>query len=150
MAHHRRIDWHDRIKAVEREFVAARKAADWLLDSLTRIRVVLPPEAQIRDAMTMSENLEGTYIIRLFAAFEAGLRSYWSTLRVTDPPSRDLIDAIAARRSIPDESKESVHEVREYRNGLVHEGEGPAESVTLSAAARRLQRYFSRLPDEWG
>ena len=48
----------------------------------------------------LSVRLEGTYVIRLFAEFETGLRLYWATIRQTEPPTQHLLDGIAARRAI--------------------------------------------------
>ena len=149
MAQNRRDEWHTRIKAVEREFIAARKAADDFLAALDKGTTTLPPDTKIRDANAMSDNLEGTYLIRLFAAFESGLRSYWVTLRDSKPPVTDLIDAIAARRAIPDDWRDDAHSVRKYRNQLVHESDSEVEEVGIAVARGALQRFFSRLPEEW-
>jgi hypothetical protein len=101
-----RDKWIERIKAVEREYLAARKAVDDFITAMSRGTTTPPPNTEVRDVHTMSENLEGTYLIRLFAAFESGLRSYYATFKETTPPSKDLIDSIAARRRIPDDLKE--------------------------------------------
>ena len=45
MATNRREDWHTRIKGVEREFVAARKAVDDFLAALTHSGVRAAGEA---------------------------------------------------------------------------------------------------------
>jgi hypothetical protein len=148
MARHVRWDWLDRIKAVEREFLVARQAVDDFVAGMDSGAAKLPPNTKLRDANAMSDNLEGTYLIRLFSAFESGLRSYYATLKGTMPPAKDLIDAVAARRGIPDDDRDAVHEVREYRNGLVHESEG-AGSVNLREARSRLCTFFARLPDDW-
>jgi hypothetical protein len=147
MAKQQRRKWHSRIKDVEREFTAARKAADDLLSALQIGTAILPSDTKVRDANNMSKNLEGTYLIRLFAAFEAGLRSYWETFRDTIPPSRDLLDAIAAKREIPDRDRDAVHEVREYRNSLVHEEDATVDPISLKVARGNLHAYFSRLPE---
>ena len=84
----------ERIKAVEREFLSARKAVDDFLIALEQGTTQLPPNTKIRDVHTMSENLEGTYLIRLYAAFESGLRSYWSSLRDKNPPAKVLIEVL--------------------------------------------------------
>lgn len=97
----------------------------------------------------MADNLEATYLIRLFAAFETGLRSYWQSVRPTVPPVKDLIDSVTARREISLDSRDEVHQVREYRNSLVHETDEEIEPVTLADAQSRLSRFFSKLPFEW-
>src|SRR5438132_852064 len=124
MATQRRREWLERIRAVEREFLVARKAVD---DFLAAVRSGdtgrLPPNTKLRDVEAMSDNLEGTYLIRLFAAFESGLRSYWKAVRrrKTKPGTEQLIKSVAASRNIPDDLTEDVHKVRKYRNSLVHE-----------------------------
>lgn len=69
--------------------------------------------------------------------------------RPTEPRMRDLLDAIAARCYIPDDWLDHVHEVREYRNALIHEGEEKRTRITLATARRYLCRFFSRLPADW-
>lgn len=150
MAKQRRTEWLERIRGVEREFLTARQAVDDFVDALKLGTAELPPNTKERDVNAMSEHLEGTYLIRLYAAFESGLRSYWETLgRDTVPPSKDLIDSIAARRVIPDDVREEVHEVREYRNGLVHENDAEATAVEIGESRSRLCTYFARLPNDW-
>lgn len=150
MAKQSRYEWLDRIKAVEREYFAARKAVDDFLAAIRAGAAKLPPNTKIRDAETMSDALEGTYLVRLFAAFESGLRSFWATVKDSTPPSRDLIDGVAARRSIPDETRDGAHVVRRHRNGLVHEGSDEVATITLATSRGRLCTFFARLPDEWG
>jgi hypothetical protein len=144
-----RDEWLERIKAVWREYLVARRAVDDFVAAPERSQSALPPNTKLRDAQAMNGNLEGTYLIRLFAAFESGLRSYYATLKVTTPPAADLIDSIAARRNVPDDLREEVHGVREYRNSLVHEGNEAVEAVELGEARSRLCTFFARLPDDW-
>jgi hypothetical protein len=69
-------EWQTRIKAVEREYVAARQATDRFLESTHRDPTLLRGDLRYREIVRASENLEGTYLIRLFAEFETGLRLY--------------------------------------------------------------------------
>jgi hypothetical protein len=118
-----RSDWHEHIKDVEREFRAARIAVDRLKDQATANPDILNKDggtrAYLRDA---DRNLEGTYLVRLFAAFEAALRSF-DRARHNDP-TRDqvasvLIDTTAGRRG-------------QGISAAVREGHTPcAESVTI-------------------
>lgn len=144
-----RDDWLDRIRAVEREYLVARQAVGEFIAVLDRDPDKLPPNTKVRDANAMRDNLEGTYLVRLYAAFESGLRSYYATLKETTPPAIDLINAIATRRKVPDDVRDEVHEVRKYRNSLVHEGEESIEAVGIGAARGRLCTFFARLPDNW-
>jgi hypothetical protein len=144
--------WFGRIKAVEREHSATRLAVDRLLSDAQRDPTVLPSEQlRIRDVLQTSERLDGTFIIRLFAEFETGLRLYWPSARATDAPARtrDLRDSLAATRRIPHDDLANGHLVREYRNSLVHERDEPTESIPVPIARKYLCKFFARLPPNW-
>ena len=148
----KRIEWIDRIREVEREFKAIHVGATRLLADARNDPTILALEAiRPRDVENAAARSEGTYIIRLFADFETGLRSCWNSVRATDPPARtrDLIDGIAAMRQIPDSHRDSVHEVRDYRNALVHERDEPINAIDIADARHRLCGFFSHLPLEW-
>jgi hypothetical protein len=151
MAKQRKWDWLDRIKGVEREFLAARKAADDLVAALNGGTAEPPRNTEVRDVTNMYNNLEGTYLIRLYAAFESGLRSYWRSARKnrSRPGTEQLVNMVSSKCSIPDNIRDEVHEVREYRNSVVHEGDDEVVAVTITIARSRLCTYFARLPDEW-
>ena len=146
---HDRDDWLSRIKAVEREYLAAQFAIDWLRTVADRDTKVLAGKLKLRDLREASERLQGTFIIRLFAEFEAGLRSYWSTLKDTHPGAQDLLEAVAARRRIGADTRMNAHAVREYRNSLVHERAEPVASITMMNTRSTLCRFFSFLPRQW-
>lgn len=147
----RRDDWQSRIKAVEREYFSVRIAMDWLLETARRDPGVLRDRVDPRDVNRASEELEGTYLIRMFAEFETGLRLYWETSWGTHPPTQDLLDGMAARRNIPDDPhRKEAHAVRRYRNSLVHEREDEdVEPIPISTARGHLCRFFSFLPFQW-
>lgn len=107
------------IKAVEREYLILRSAIDRLLAesdgrAAAGVRAVAWRLGDVRQA---AEHLEGTYIIRLFAEFETGLRRFWQAKRRADPPARtrDLMEGVAAMRRIPPAHCQDAHEVRDYR-----------------------------------
>jgi hypothetical protein len=51
-------------------------------------------------------------------------------------------------RAIADSVRLEVHQVREYRNSLVHDRDDPAPPVTLSNARRSLNNYLGgKLPE---
>ncbi|MCC6126159.1 MAG: hypothetical protein IT426_14450 [Pirellulales bacterium] len=138
-----------RIKAVEVEYIAVRFAVDRLLEIARHNPLELKNTFKPQDLQDAWHHLENTYIVRLFAEFETGLRSYWSTLKATLPQTRDLIDGIRARRRIPDEQIANIHRVRQCRNAIVHERDEDAESVTIGMARHYLCKYFSYLPQSW-
>ena len=51
-----------------------RLAVDRLLEGARRDPTILSGDLNLHDIINASERLEGTYIIRLFAEFETGLR----------------------------------------------------------------------------
>lgn len=104
-----------------------------------------------RVARNLKGNLEGTYLIRLFAAFEAGLRDAWLKKwgRTTEPPVGALINAAGATRMISQDAIDRAHQVRDCRNGLVHQGETPADHVGIDECRKYLCEFFSKLPKDW-
>src|SRR5438477_5339863 len=131
------FEWLERIKAVEREHAATRLAVDRLLSAAQHDPTVLPSEKiRVRDVRQASARLDGTFIIRLFAEFETGLRLFWPSARATDAPSRarDLLDGVAATQRVPHDDLANAHAVREYRNSLVHEREEPEAPISVPIA----------------
>ena len=126
-------DWQARIKAVEREYMAVRQAIDWFRESVRGDPTILRGDLRPKEIVPASENLEGTYVIRLFAQFETGLRQYWLTFRDTHPKTEDLLNGMATREKIPYDHLENAHAVREYRNNLVHEREGEMDPIPVGA-----------------
>lgn len=150
MAANTRWDWHFRIRGVEREFVVARAAMTFYGESIDR-DARLPPGVNGGNVRDTSRNLEGTYVVRLFAMFESGLRSYWRVARSREEllATRVLIERIGGKHNIPLADRALVHEVREYRNDLTHRRDRSPKPVGISEALTRLQRYFARLPESW-
>jgi hypothetical protein len=138
------------VKAIEREYSALRLAAHRLVEQARDDPSILKKDAiGSRDLGNASQNLEGTYLVRLFAEFETGLRLYWATIRPSHPRTEDLVNRVASKRKISDELIKAVHSVREYRNSLVHEREDETNPVSLSAARSCLCEFLSRLPENW-
>jgi hypothetical protein len=145
------LQWVRRIRAVEREHSAVRLAIDRLLVDAQRAPLLFKGELTLRDIRHAADRLDGTYMIRLFAEFETGLRLFWPTAKTTDPPSRtrDMVDGVAATWHIPYDQIRDAHAVREYRNTLVHEREAATASISISEARGHLCRFFSFLPRDW-
>src|SRR6266849_750292 len=142
-------EWQDRIKAVEREFVAMRQAADHFRQAALDDPTIVHGNLKYGHIVEASRNLEGTYVIRLFAEFETGARQYWTANWDTDPKTVDLLNGLAARCGIPDTQRNNGQLVREYRNSLVHEREDKTESVPIAVARGYLCHFFSFLPPQW-
>ena len=150
-----RFDWLEHLREVSGEYAAAREAVDWLRKHLEKAPVLLPPDSEARKHLGKAqENLEGTYIVRLFAAFEAALRSYDRAKhkdpnRITD--ASILIDQIGGKRGrgIASEIREGAHAVRDVRNYWAHESDQAPGPMSIQEARRRLNRYLAELPEEW-
>lgn len=144
-------EWQSRIKAVESEFKSARLAVDRLLTEASRDPAILKPMISLPDVRQASDRLEGTYIIRLFAEFETGLRQFWGSTRRSEPPSRtrDLLDGTAAARQIPNDQRINAHKVRDHRNNLIHERDQQSAPVSLAEARSHLCYFISFLPPDW-
>jgi hypothetical protein len=142
----------DRIKAVEREYEVAKTATE-MLDEALKSNPSLLGRAKLSpaDAQNLSENLEATYLLRLYAEFEAGLRDAWKNhfKRSRSPPMKALLNAVAAKCSVPEDDLDNAHAVRKYRNSLVHEEGEEAQTITLARARGFLCTFFGRLPLKW-
>jgi hypothetical protein len=142
----------ERIRAIEREYLVASVAANALDERFRADPSALDAEElKFVDYRNFRDNLEATYLIRLFAEFEAGLREAWELAfrRTTIPSVRDLIDSVHAQRVLPDPWRDCVHQIRIYRNSLVHEGGEDADTIGLREACGDLCRFFSGLPHRW-
>jgi hypothetical protein len=142
----------ERIRAVEREFKVARLAESALRNSLQADpNLLFGEQLEEADAIVFGERLEATYLIRIFAEFEAGLRDWWRTGygRATKPATEAFLNRVADIHSVPQDWRDAVHTVRRYRNLLVHEDAEPVPSIALTRARGDLCRYFSRIPLDW-
>ena len=145
----RRFDWHERIKAVEREYWSTRIAIDRLSAQVALDLGVLGIGPRPRDLEAADENLEGTYLVRMFAEFETGVRSYWRTIRPrARTPVESLLSRVGDRCDIPLDVIQGAQTVREYRNKLVHDRDEKVKAVSIADARHRLAMYFARLPIE--
>ncbi len=141
--------WIRQIRSIEVDHTCTRLALDRLLDEARRDPTILGGNLKLQDIVKASGRLDGTYIIRLFAEFETGLRLYWSTIRETEPPTQHLLDGIAARRGISPDRLAGAHTVREYRNSLVHERDEAMAPISIAEARGHLCRFFAFLPPTW-
>ncbi len=148
---HKQHEWQQRVKNVEREFLAIQLATERLLNAAARDPSVFHSDVRARSLRVAAAKLDGTYLIRLFAEFETCLRLFWQGARSTDPPSRtrDLIDGIAATCRIPNDRLKRAHEVRDHRNSLVHLREPDTSALSVSEARGHLCRFLSHLPPHW-
>jgi hypothetical protein len=153
---YRRFDWHQHIMEVSGEFRAARVAPDRLKAAVASMPDVLKKDSQERKYLNKAhENLAGTYVVRLFAAFEAAIRSYdrWKHRdRNRETAASVMIDEIGGKRGrgIQMGVRQGAHQVRLVRNFWAHESDEDPGPMTVDAARARLQAFLHELPDEWG
>ena len=150
----RRFDWHEHIKEVHGEYKAARIAIDRLKAAFVEAPDILKEDNEARAYLRNADaNLEGTYLVRIFAAFEAALRSY-DRAQHPDSIYKDastLIDRIGGRRGqgISAAVRAGAQAVRRNRNYWAHENDQLPERMSIGEAQARLQTYLSWLPSEW-
>ena len=96
------------------------------------------------------DGLEITYTLRLFGAWEAVLRDYWlrGVGRTSDPDLRQLVDSLAGRRMVDAVTLAAVHDLRAFRNEIVHENLRVLR-YDYSQVARGLSKFLSYLPQDW-
>ena len=152
---YRRSDWHERLWEVWGEYRAARTAINTLKEMTTAAPDLLKHDRETRLYLrSASRNLEGTYIVRLYAAFEAALRSFGRARHADSSreiPSGVLIDEIGGKRGrgISSEVRRRAHEVRRVRNFWAHEEEIDPGPMSVEEARSRLQTFLCELPDHW-
>ena len=150
----------DRVKGAERECYVVAAAVDHYGKAVQAGNAKLPSmptKTSPRDLVMAAEKVESTYMIRMWAEFETALRSYRRHI-TGDPDDRistsNLIDwtaGVRQGRAISEDVRDDVHEVREYRNYLVHERDDldPPDGVAIDVARRRLNTLLGCLPDKW-
>jgi hypothetical protein len=149
-----RFDWHERVRAVENEYRSVRIAVDRLKATVAHDPTVLKNDPTPANLSVACRNLEGTYLVRLFAEFESALRSY-DRARHNDPTLKTdasiLIDMIGGRRGqgISANVRHGAHVVRRVRNHWAHERDATPEPMSIAEARARLQVFLSWLPEEW-
>jgi hypothetical protein len=153
---YRRSSWHQHITEVWGEYKSVRAAVDRLKTAVAVTPDLLKEDPEARQYLRNAhQHLEGTYIVRLFAAFEAALRSF-DQAKHNDPARRTdasiMIDEIGGKRGrgIQSGVRHRAHEVRRVRNYWAHESEEDPGPMTVDEARARLQAYPHDLPDEWG
>ena len=97
-----------------------------------------------------AKNFEVTYVLRLFAEFEAILRHYWASglHKKSRPDMHPLMDSIAKRRGMNVDDLSGADDVRKYRNDIIHESLRNAR-LSFSECLSALGRYLRWLPLMW-
>jgi hypothetical protein len=97
-------------------------------------------------------NLDSTYVVRLFAVFEAVLREYWQLSRrkgkLSNVAVSRLIEQVATRLDVPNSIVRTIHEIRAYRNCIVHEHLS-APPMDLRGCQSAISYFLSFLPPQF-
>lgn len=145
---------YDMLARVRDEMGAARFALSVVLRDWHLHLAVAPARGgqalSIGDLHRCRDNLEITYILRLFATWEAILRDFWlhGVGRNTEPDLMQLIDGLVARRKVDPAAVAGVHDLRRYRNEIVHENLQLLR-YDFSQCAKSLGTFIAYLPPNW-
>ncbi len=147
----------DRVKGAEREsYVIAAAVAHYGPAALAG-EALLPRKTSPRDIVAAADQVESTYLIRMWAEFETALRSYRRQITGESDDrisTRNLIDwtaGVRQGRAIAADIRDDVHDVREYRNFLMHErdDQAPRATVAIEVARKRLNTLLHCRPIQW-
>jgi len=146
----------ERITAVLQEFLAARTASELLAEKTKANPSYGRNDGwEPRAGPAFTDNLEATYIIRIYAEFEVALRDYWLSYRkkTTRPKMYQLVNQLIPDQGFSRDVIDNADDVREYRNFLVHDiedepGAGMA-AFSLKQVKGYLCAYIARLNAAW-
>lgn len=146
----RRAYWQRLLKNAVLQYAAVRWAMVYAGGRSANDPTILPSGLKPSDVAATGDAVDQLFVVRTFSVFEAALREAYPAVRPqADPPfrTRDLIDSVASRRSVPSEVLAEVHAVRSVRNRIVHR----AEDSTLDVIGQKqsLARFLRYLPPDW-
>ena len=137
------------------EYLVVAKALVHYQADVQAARLSLPEGTQPHHLAKAVAELEGTYLIRLWAVFETAWSSYWRYAthrpegRIKAFPLIQWAEGVQEGRPIEAAITPLVHQVRAYRNDLVHDHQIPAPPVPIREARTYLSTHLSKLPDQW-
>jgi hypothetical protein len=144
------------LRAVRYEYEAAREAIAYINRNWQKYDIY----GEITEGLTpqhfknAAQNLEAIFIIRLFATFEGILKEHLAKSHPHISVPEDvravwLIDRSANLQNphIVTPLRNRVHDVRRYRNFLVHPGGVIANRIFFQDALASLAKFSDRLPD---
>lgn len=145
-----RFEWLNRIKAIEREYAIVRLAVDLMTKTVVAGDADLPPTLDLADCRSAEAGLAATYLVRLFAEFEAALRDYWRNIRdkTSEPPVSVLMTSIRDHCAIPDAEFGEADGIRDRRNRIVHEGL-LGQSLDIASARGALCAFLAKVHRDW-
>jgi len=149
-----RAEAFNRLRRVRDEFDAGRFALEHILgqwNSDPSVAIAAQSTGvTAAELRRCARSLELTFVLRLFAEFETILRDFWRNGigRTTDPEMRQLIESVGRRRNVPPTDLRGAHEIREYRNAIVHDGLRKLR-LDLPLCLKAVGRFLRWAPLEW-
>ena len=150
-----RWEAHERLRRVRDELDVARFTIRFALD-----RWDAPDGASGHAAdrgiahaqlLRLRDDVEATFVTRLIAEFEGVLKDYREN-GLKKRPARinlyDLMEQVARKRRMDEETLTEAHEVRDDRNDIVHRNLRTPR-IDFATGARRLGKFLAWLPDDW-
>ena len=93
-----------------------------------------------------SDNLEATYVMRLFAQFETALASFLRLKKLRVPRVAEaLVNKAASRGRIANDLLVKAHAIREYRNDITHDKNRPTSPIEICKVTSDLCTFVSQL-----
>lgn len=140
-----------RIQRAAGEYRVAREALDRLTSQAAADASTV--HSPINEHLLQADlNLEGTYIIRVFAVFDAILRSY-DRYRFKDPERETkaaiMIDQLGKLLGVAEPIRMGVHRARRIRNYWAHELDENPGPMPLDRVRGYLQASLDRFPKTW-
>ncbi len=147
----RRFDCHDAIKQTKSSYQTALQTVSALIGIVEeQPQYLYDHNLDLKEMRLLAEQLHDVYFVRMFARFESSLRHYWRTkVRDTKPSTQQLLSSLAGKIGVPQDTLDTVHEIRDFRNYLIHEEHQIKRRFTIDEASRHLNTYLARLPITW-
>jgi hypothetical protein len=144
-------EWRGRIQRAAGEYRVAREALDRLKAQMAADASAV--HSSLSEYLRQADlNLEGTFIIHVFAVFDAALRSY--DRHHFNDQDRDtkvaiMIDQLGALRHVPLPIRKRVNRARQVRHFWARELEEDPGPMALDRVRGCLQTYLDRFPKSW-
>jgi hypothetical protein len=141
----------EQLRVIREDFETEQVALRYFQQEWGRLQNgTLPPGLRLHQVERSLSQLEATHIIRLFAEFEGILRAYLTIARpgrrLRRTPAEALINSVASRLHIPAPIRDGAHEVRRFRNAIVHSDAAVTPVVGFRQAVSLLNHLLVWLP----
>jgi hypothetical protein len=140
----------ERLKTIREQFDGSKFALGYVIDNWSGLGVdAKASKIGLSKVQTANDELETTYLIRLFSEFESILRDYCSSvLKITlraQTSVMTIINRVSSRLKIEPAIVFDVHNVREQRNRAVHRNGYGAIALAFADALAAMNKFLVRL-----